>query len=134
MQAENEAAKRREQAEEEEEAKKKLKGKADREAHLHQQQAELEGANQKEDARGEAKPGNQAEEQANHKKSVPELQQQQGEVLRKPPPEPKKKHMVGGGGGGGRYFCAVCGKLTKRRCKQCKRVHYWYAIFPKRKY
>jgi myosin heavy subunit len=131
MQAENEAAKRREQAKEEEEAKKKLKEKADRESHLQQQQAELEAANQKEDPREEeAKPGNQAEEQANHTKSVPELQQQQGEFLRKPPAEPKKKHMVGGGG---RYICAVCGKLTKRRCKQCKRVHYWYAILPKKK-
>ncbi|KAH9565091.1 hypothetical protein CY35_04G059400 [Sphagnum magellanicum] len=116
-------AERRMQAEEEE-AKRKRKEEADREARLQQQQAELEAANQKEDPREEAKPGNRAEEQANHTKSVPELQQQQqGEVLRKPPPEPKKKHMVGGGGGG-RYFCAVCGKLTKRRCKQCKRVHY----------
>jgi hypothetical protein len=66
----------------------------------------------------EAKPRNQAEELANHTKSVDKAQQQQREVPRAV--EPKKKQQMGAG----RYFCIVCGKSTKRRCKQCKRVHY----------
>jgi len=121
-QAENEAADRRRQAEEEEEAKSRKMAEEEA-AYLQQQQkAELETVPQnKQEA--EAEPRIQAEELANHTKSVDKAQQQQREVPRAV--EPKKKQQMGAG----RYFCIVCGKSTKRRCKQCKRVHYWYAFF-----
>jgi hypothetical protein len=116
-QAENEAADRRRQAEEEEEAKSRKMAEEEA-AYLQQQQkAELETVPQnKQEA--EAEPRIQAEELANHTKSVDKAQQQQREVPRAV--EPKKKQQMGAG----RYFCIVCGKSTKRRCKQCKRVHY----------
>jgi hypothetical protein len=124
-QAENGAADRRRQAEEEEEEEeaKNRKMAKEKAAYLQQQQkAELE-TNPQNKQEVEAEPRIQAEELANHTKSVDKAQQQQREVPRAV--EPKKKQQMGAG----RYFCIVCGKSTKRRCKQCKRVHYWYAFF-----
>jgi hypothetical protein len=122
-QAENEAADRRGQAEEEEETKSRKM--AEREAAYlqRQQKAELETIpqNKKE---VEAEPRIQAEGLANHTKNVDKAQQQQQREVPRAV-EPKKKQQMGAG----RYFCIVCGKSTKRRCKQCKRVHYWYAFF-----
>ncbi|CAM6039740.1 unnamed protein product [Sphagnum compactum] len=115
-QAENEAADRRRQAEEEEAKSRKM---AEEEAaYLQQRQkAELE-TNPQNKQEVEAEPRIQAEELANRTKSVDKAQQQQREVPSAV--EPKKKQQTGAGG----YFCIVCGKSTKRRCKQCKRVHY----------
>jgi hypothetical protein len=121
-QAENEAADRRRQAEEEEAAKSRKMAEEEA-AYLQQQQkAELETVPQNKQE-VEAEPRIQAEELANHTKSVDKAQHQQREVPRAV--EPKKKQQMGAG----RYSCIVCGKSTKRRCKQCKRVHYWYAFF-----
>ncbi|CAK9206989.1 unnamed protein product [Sphagnum troendelagicum] len=116
-QAENEAADRRRQAEEEEAAKSRKMAEEEA-AYLQQQQkAELETVPQNKQE-VEAEPRIQAEELANHTKSVDKAQHQQREVPRAV--EPKKKQQMGAG----RYSCIVCGKSTKRRCKQCKRVHY----------
>jgi len=130
-QAENEAADRRRQAEEEEAAKSRKMAEEEA-AYLQQQQqkAELETVHQNK-KEVEAEPRIQAEELANHTKSVDKAQHQQREVPRAV--EPKKKQQMGAG----RYSCIVCGKSTKRRCKQCKRVHYcstecqrqhWFAV------
>ncbi len=121
-QAENEAADRRRQAEKEEEVKSRKMAEEEA-AYLQQRQkAELETDHQNKQE-VEAEPRIEAEELANCTKSVDKAQQQQREVPRAV--EPKKKQQTGAG----RYFCIVCGKSTKRRCKQCKRVHYWYAFF-----
>jgi hypothetical protein len=122
-QAENEAADRRGQAEEEEEAKSRKMAEGEAAYLQRQQKAELETIpqNKKE---VEAEPRIQAEGLANHTKNVDKAQQQQQREVPRAV-EPKKKQQMGAG----RYFCIVCGKSTKRRCKQCKRVHYWYAFF-----
>jgi hypothetical protein len=121
-QAENEAADRRRQAEEKEAKSRKM---AEEEAaHLQQRQkGELE-TNPQNKQEVEAEPRIQAEELANRTKSVDKAQQQQQREVPRAV-EPKKKQQTGAG----RHVCIVCGKSSKGRCKQCKRVHYWYAFF-----